>query len=124
MSRTQLWDGLEPLLPQRTRRYHHTAPLEQCFAAGGWRKIAIGDGGNEIGMGALPSGVVARTVPMGELICCFIGCDDLLIGGTSNWGAAALVAGLALTAPDSADQLLPLLDPAWSRQVLKAMVNV
>ena len=29
----------------------YTAPLDQIFTAGPWRTIAIGDGGNEVGMG-------------------------------------------------------------------------
>src|SRR5271165_4745243 len=38
----------------------HTAPLDDLFTAGPWDTIAIGDGGNEIGMGALPHGLIAR----------------------------------------------------------------
>ncbi len=34
----------------------HTAALDDLFTAGPWDTIAIGDGGNEIGMGALPRG--------------------------------------------------------------------
>ena len=101
-----------------------TAPLDRCFSAGAWRKIAIGDGGNEIGMGVLPPLAVAQAVPLGEFIRCVVGCDDLLVGGTSNWAAAALVAGLAISAPARAERLLPLLDPSWSRHVLQQIVEV
>ena len=31
-----------------------TTPLDELFLAGPWQRIAIGDGGNEIGMGSLP----------------------------------------------------------------------
>ena len=36
-----------------------TAPLDDLFLAGPWVKLAVGDGGNEMGMGALPPGLVA-----------------------------------------------------------------
>ncbi len=32
----------------------YAAPLDRLFSAGPWRTIAIGDGGNEIGMGGVP----------------------------------------------------------------------
>jgi len=35
-----------------------------------WARIVSGDGGNEIGMGRLPAGLIARTVPNGEQIAC------------------------------------------------------
>src|SRR5918995_195414 len=31
-----------------------TAPLDDLFLAGPWIRLAVGDGGNEIGMGKLP----------------------------------------------------------------------
>src|SRR5436190_9490495 len=31
-----------------------TAPLDDLFTAGGWARVGVGDGGNEIGMGKLP----------------------------------------------------------------------
>ena len=51
-------------------------------------------------------------------IHCAVGCDALLVAGTSNWGAAALVAALARRR----DGLRELLDPAWSTAVLGSMV--
>lgn len=81
----------------------HTAPLHLLFerlpqfhpAA---RTIGVGDGGNEIGMGAIPwielrrrlSGEHAGRVP------CRIACDFNIVAGTSNWGAMALAAGVCL----------------------------
>ncbi|MFZ0019264.1 MAG: glutamate cyclase domain-containing protein, partial [Acetobacteraceae bacterium] len=32
-----------------------TTPLDELFLAGPWQRIAIGDGGNEIGMGSVPA---------------------------------------------------------------------
>ena len=91
--------------------------------AGRWTTIGIGDGGNELGMGALPHEVVAEVVRHGELIHCSIGCDALIVGGTSNWAAAALVAALAGSSQRHRAALLPLLDPAWSRDILSALVR-
>src|SRR3990167_1703408 len=44
-----------------------TAPLDDLFLAGPWAMLAVGDGGNEIGMGKLPAGLIARTVPYGTV---------------------------------------------------------
>ena len=95
----------------------HTAPLHLLFerlpsrhpAA---RTIGIGDGGNEIGMGAIPwtelrrrlSGEHAGRVP------CRIVCDFNIVAGTSNWGAMALAAGVCLLR-DRLDVLQP-----WTRE--------
>lgn len=85
-----------------------TACLEHLAAAGPWQLIAVGDGGNEIGMGAVPAEVVRRVVPLGDRVRCIVPADEVVVAGTSNWGAAALVAGLALQArrPDLVDALL------------------
>ncbi|WOJ96168.1 DUF4392 domain-containing protein [Congregibacter brevis] len=55
--------------------------------------VAIGDGGNEIGMGKLQAEVSALDIHGAATSC-----DELLIADVSNWGAYALVAILeALT---------------------------
>jgi hypothetical protein len=77
-----------------------TAPLEDLFLAGTWTRIAVGDGGNEIGMGRLPAGLIARTVPNGKKIACVVPCDHLIVAGVSNWGAYGLMAALAVLRPD------------------------
>jgi D-glutamate cyclase len=73
-----------------------TACLEHVVEAGPWAVVAVGDGGNEIGMGVVPQGVVERHVPAGARVRCTVSADALVIAGTSNWGAAAIVAGLSL----------------------------
>jgi hypothetical protein len=100
----------------------YTAPLHQIYESGSWKKIAIGDGGNEIGMGCIPSDAISRIVKYGEKIRCVVGCDCLLIGGTSNWAAAGLVAGLGLASPAVTAQAIDLLDPEWSRMTLQHLV--
>jgi len=51
----------------------YTAPLDELFAAGPWETIAVGDGGNEIGMGYLPRQLIAQHVEHGETM---LGCLD------------------------------------------------
>lgn len=56
--------------------------------------IAVGDGGNEIGMG----NVRARLVGQGTLmarIASVVRVDHLVVAGVSNWGAYGIVAALA-----------------------------
>lgn len=77
-----------------------TAPLDDLFNGGPWRKLAVGDGGNEIGMGKLPAGLIARVVPNGAEIASVTSCDDLVVAGVSNWGAYGLMAALAVVRPE------------------------
>ena len=57
--------------------------------------IGIGDGGNEIGMGAIAD-AVHKHVPHGEILCSRIATDVLLPAGVSNWGCYAIQAALAI----------------------------
>jgi len=77
-----------------------TLPLDTLFEGGDWTKLAVGDGGNEIGMGKLPPGLIARHVPNGAEIACVTSCDHLVVAGVSNWGAYGLMAALAVLRPD------------------------
>jgi len=77
-----------------------TAPLHELFGAGDWVSIGIGDGGNELGMGSLTREAVSRAVPRGELIHCVVPCDHLIVSATSNWGAQALLAAIAILRDD------------------------
>jgi D-glutamate cyclase len=101
----------------------HCAKLDRVFTAGPWRTIAIGDGGNEIGMGALPAALIARDVPLGATIACVTPADYLIVAGVSHWGAYGLIAGLAVAMPDMRDTLLGCLDPAVDRRVLEVLVS-
>lgn len=55
--------------------------------------VAIGDGGNEAGMGNVTERV-HRAVPHGPRIASVVPCDHLIVAGTSNWGAYGLIAAL------------------------------
>jgi hypothetical protein len=55
--------------------------------------IAIGDGGNEIGMGN-----IADTIASLDINASVTGCDELLVADVSNWGAYGLIALLSVWA--------------------------
>ena len=55
--------------------------------------IAIGDGGNEIGMGNVASALADL-----DISASVTRCDELLVADVSNWGAYGLIAFLALWA--------------------------
>ncbi len=100
----------------------HAVPLDDVFSGGPWRTVAIGDGGNEIGMGALPPGLIAAHVAHGARIACVTPADHLVMAGVSHWGAWGLIAALAAARADWRTELLECLDPALDRLVLEAMV--
>lgn len=52
--------------------------------------IAVGDGGNEIGMGN-----IAQAITDLDINASVTGCDELLVADVSNWGAYGLIAILA-----------------------------
>jgi hypothetical protein len=101
----------------------YTAPLDELFSAGPWETIAIGDGGNEIGMGSLPRGLIAQHVDHGETIACVTPAQHLIVAGVSNWGAYALLGALAALRPDWRERLIACLDEKLDQAVLEAMVN-
>jgi hypothetical protein len=116
---------VERLGPNRSGRYlsmrgvdltEATAPLDRLIRAGDWVTIGVGDGGNEIGMGLISAADLAA-VPLADSIHCVSSTDALIVGGTSNWAAWALVAALDIarggpTTPDalSAELLTTCLD--------------
>jgi hypothetical protein len=57
--------------------------------------VGVGDGGNEIGMGAIID-AVREHVPHGEILCAKLPTDVLLPAGVSNWGCYAIQAALAM----------------------------
>jgi D-glutamate cyclase len=101
----------------------HAAPMDRLFSAGPWRTIAIGDGGNEIGMGRVPRPLIAEHVPWGETIGCVVPADFLIAAGVSHWGAYAVLAALAELRPDWSMAMRAGLDPALDRAVVEAMVR-
>jgi hypothetical protein len=100
-----------------------TTPLDELFLAGPWRRIAIGDGGNEIGMGSLPASLIGAHVAHGGTIACATPADHLIVAGVSNWGAYALIGALAVIRHDWRDTLIGCLDAGRDGAILRAMVN-
>jgi len=100
-----------------------TAPLDRLFVAGDWTQIAIGDGGNEIGMGALPHELIAENVTKGDEIACAVSCDFLILAGVSNWGGWALAAALGLLKPEHKLGILSRLNVETDNAVLQKLVD-
>jgi hypothetical protein len=101
----------------------YTAPLDDLFTAGPWETIAVGDGGNEIGMGSLPRELIAQHVDHGETIACVTPAQHLIVAGVSNWGAYALLGALAVLRPDWRERMLACLDEKLDQAVLEATVS-
>jgi len=101
----------------------HTALLDDLFCAGPWDTIAVGDGGNEIGMGALPTTLIAQHVEHGETIACVTAAHHLIVSGVSHWGAYALLGALAVIRDDWREKLVSCLDEALDRRILEATLR-
>ena len=70
-------------------------PLIEAARERGIPTVGVGDGGNEVGMGAV-QGAVETHIDHGETIACRTAVDDLVVAGVSNWGAYGIVAALSL----------------------------
>jgi hypothetical protein len=90
-----------------------TAPLDDLFIYAHTHPemhittIAVGDGGNEIGMGGKQDDV-KQYVSQGELIACVVPSDHLIVTGVSNWGGYALAAALWCTIDEQEREMIPL----------------
>ena len=63
----------------------------------------MGDGGNEIGMGRVEDYAIEGVVDHGENIACTVPTDQLVVAGTSNWGAHALVCAMRALGSNAVD---------------------
>ena len=75
-----------------------TPALDQVLLAAearGLTTLAIGDGGNEAGLGGLAP-AVAALLSEGARIATSVSAQHVLAAGVSNWGAYALIGGLSL----------------------------
>jgi D-glutamate cyclase len=99
------------------------APLDQLFTAGPWQTIAIGDGGNELGMGRIPRALIAQHVPSGDAIGCKTPADILITAGVSHWGAYALLAALSQLRSEWSAPLRSVLKPELDQRIVAAMVR-
>ena len=94
----------------------HTAQVDALLAAPGAVTIGIGDGGNEIGMGALAP-VIAAELDMPAP--CVTPVGHLVVATVSNWGAYGLLAYLSGQA--GADLLPTAEESAAALQLLAGM---
>ena len=87
------------------------------------RTIGVGDGGNEIGMGSFLWESLHPLVPNGHgpRIVCRIPTDWTIVAGTSNWGAYALAAAVALL--KGRPELLESWPETRHEQLLKYLVH-
>jgi len=83
----------------------------------GYATLAIGDGGNELGMGSLRAEFMSG-VAFGDKIFCASPADHTIVAGISNWGGYALTAVLSLL---SGALLLNTVEK--EREVLSALVE-
>lgn len=74
-------------------------PLDQYFLAEGrtWGSFAIGDGGNEAGLGSMHT-EITQFIPNGQLIASTTTADHVLVASVSNWGGYAYAVAIALAA--------------------------
>lgn len=82
-----------------------------------YRTLAVGDGGNELGLGELRDTLMGG-ISHGELIFSATAADHVIPAGISNWGAYALAAALSALAGK-----LLIKAPQHERAVLQAMVE-
>jgi hypothetical protein len=69
----------------------HTACFDSFVRLGDCPTIAIGDGGNEIGMGK-----VAEALRALDIVPSTTTCDELIVADVSNWGAYGIICFLSL----------------------------
>jgi hypothetical protein len=103
----------------------YAAPLHLLYEGGDWKKLAIGDGGNEIGMGSIDRELIRKSITNGKgaTIAGATSADYLQVCGVSNWGGPTFLFALALLRPDLAEKLLAGLTPEKDRAVLQAVVE-
>lgn len=100
---------LNHIIPQFDMMFH--PPFDRSYVT-----TAIGDGGNEMGLGALHE-QIKLSVPQGDLIASSTIADYVIPAGISNWAGYAMAATLSLLAEK------PLLPPAGTeKEVVTAMV--
>jgi D-glutamate cyclase len=116
-------DGTFRTMRMRDITAHHEmvhAEYERDRALGAVT-IGIGDGGNEIGMGKVSPGTLFKNIPNAEVVHCRVPTDHLIVCGVSNWGAYALIAGLAVLRGDVS--IRELFDADMERDLLQVMVD-
>jgi hypothetical protein len=82
----------------------HTACFDNFMNLSQCRTIAIGDGGNEIGMGK-----VAQALEDLNIVPSTTSCDELVVADVSNWGAYGIISFLSIwQRRDFLSEIVPL----------------
>jgi hypothetical protein len=100
-----------------------TAPLDELLTQGHWTTIAVGDGGNEIGMGNIPDEIVRAAIEGGGDVHCVTPCDHLIVSGVSNWGALALLVAVCLLKGAALREVVDSAGPGLHQRVVEACVG-
>ncbi|HPE88919.1 MAG TPA: DUF4392 domain-containing protein [Spirochaetia bacterium] len=82
--------------------------------------VAVGDGGNELGMGSIGA-IIDERVPLGPTIKAVTSADELIVAGVSNWGAYALVRAIELLLRDQGRTVRLLHGPGDETAMLEAV---
>ncbi len=92
-------------------------PLDELFLTRSRAvTVGVGDGGNEVGMGAIRARLLRSGGPMAR-VASIVPTDHLVVAGVSNWGAYGIVAALARLARR------PLMhSPGQERRMIEACV--
>ena len=105
----------------RGERLDHVIPqLDIMFDTSSeqvYTTTAIGDGGNEMGLGSFHD-KIAASVPMGQLIATITPADYVIPAGISNWGGYAVAGVLSIL---SGRSLLPA--AGTEKEVVNTMVD-
>eukprot|EP00299_Pterocystis_sp_00344_P016451 c8260_g1_i1.p1 GENE.c8260_g1_i1~~c8260_g1_i1.p1 ORF type:complete len:171 (-),score=41.32 c8260_g1_i1:117-629(-) len=88
-----------------------------CFESDTCVTIGIGDGGNELGTGAVAD-ITRQFINNGPLIACAVPAKYTVMTGTSDWGGFALAGEIHLNHPQSSWNFRP---NSELRQVLESM---
>lgn len=97
--------------------------VSRLFANTNATTIAIGDGGNELGMGTLDRGLIASSVGHGDRVACVVPCDHLIVAGISNLGAAGLALSIAMRMPEIRDLALGVVTAAEHERLVRLAVD-
>lgn len=116
-------DGVTRFMDGRDVGSSHV-PFEPLFRMSDVVTIAIGDGGNELGMGAIPERVFHDSVAQGPEIACATAADHLIVAGVSNWGAAALGLAIGSAAGELATRAIAPVCSAEHEMLVRRAVEV
>jgi len=99
------------------------APLERLVKeCNGAKFLAIGDGGNELGMGKVIDAIVNNPkIAKGDLIGCVVPADYLVAASVSNWGGYALAAAAALCKSETDERFAGNMEAVVEEYVRKCL---